>query len=97
MAKFTADDIDLWSTQDFLAQRHLTHLRVRRRADLLVLESGPEDDPFAHARVRRVTSQLWTLEMPTHSGKWQKAPVRGLRKDVLTTLVESFPWTLQPL
>lgn len=30
---------------------------------MIILESGPEEDPVAHARLRRVTSQWWTLEM----------------------------------
>jgi hypothetical protein len=96
MPKLVADIIDLWGTQDFLTRSRLEHLRVRKHADLLILESGPEDDPFPRARLRRVSKQYWTLEMPTPAGKWQKTPLRGLRKDVLAMLLESFPWTLQP-
>lgn len=97
MPKLPADDIDLWGTENFLARHKLSHLRVRKHADLLVLESGPEDDPFHHARLRRVTKQYWSLEMPTPSGEWQRTPIRAARKEVLETLLESFPWTLQPL
>lgn len=98
MPKLAADDIDLWGTQNFLARdKSLAHLRVRKRADLLVLESGPEDDPMPRARLRRVTKQYWTLEMPTHAGRWQTTPFRGLRDQVLTLLFESFPWTVQSL
>jgi hypothetical protein len=97
MPKLAADDIDLWGAQDFLARHSLAHLRVRKHADLLVLESGSAHDPFPRARLRRVTKQYWSLEMPTHSGRWQKTPFRGPRNDVLTTLIESLPWMIQPL
>lgn len=96
MPKLPADVIDLWGTQDFLTRNRLEHLRVRKHADLLILESGTEDDPLPRARLRRVTKQYWTLEMPTPSGTWQRTPFRGLRKDVLAMLLESFPWTIQP-
>jgi hypothetical protein len=46
---------------------------VRKRGDLIILESGSEDDPVAHARLRRVTSQWWTLEMGI-TGKWSALP-----------------------
>ncbi len=97
MPKLTVDNIDLWGTEDFLALHKLSHLRVRKHADLLVLESGPADDSLPRARLRRVTKQYWALEMPTATGQWQRTPIRALRKEVLATLIESFPWTLQPL
>jgi hypothetical protein len=96
MPKLAADDIDRWGTQNFLARNQLEYLRVRKHADLLVLESGTEDDPFARARLRRVTKQYWVLEMPIPGGKWQRTPFRGLRIDVLKLLIETFPWTVQP-
>jgi len=98
MATLTADPLDVSGTQNYLGQfEGLGHIRVRKRGALLILESGPADDPHAHARLRRVTKQWWTLEMPTHTGRWQKTPLRAPRNEVLDTLINSFGWTLQPV
>ena len=70
---------------------------LRKRGDLVVIESGPKDDPIPHARLRRVTKQWWTLEMPTHTGRWQKTGLRGQRLAVLQSLVDDFGWMLAPL
>ena len=97
MSKLTADQFDVSGTQNFLAQHpDLAHLRVRKHGALIILESGPDADPYAHARLRRVTRQWWALEMPTH-GRWEKTPFRGLRNEVLQLLFDNFGWTLQPL
>jgi hypothetical protein len=98
MAKLTADQLDVSGTQNFLAQYPaLAHLSVRRHGALVILESGPDGDSHAHARLRRVTKQWWALEMPTHTGRWEKTPFRGPRNEVLQLLVDTFGWTLQPL
>ena len=75
----------------------LGHLRVRRRGDLLTLESGPRRDPIRHARFRRDTVHLWRLEMATHTGRWQKTPFRDRLEALLELLVSAFPWTLAAL
>jgi hypothetical protein len=70
------------------------HLRVRRRADLLVLESGPSNAPWPHARFRRETVHLWRLEFPTQTGSWETTPFRDQLARLLDTLINDFPWTL---
>ena len=80
--------------QDDLAVRGLTHLRVRRRGDLLVLESGPRNAPSPHARFRRETVHLWRLEFPTHTGSWEITPFRDQLARLLDTLTKDFPWML---
>ena len=57
--------------QAFNTYDELEHLRVRRRADLVVVESGQADAPIPHARFRRVAVHIWVLEMATHTGRWQ--------------------------
>jgi hypothetical protein len=47
----------------------LEHLRARERAELVIIESGPADDPIPHARLRRLAAQFWALEMSTHGMK----------------------------
>lgn len=97
MAKYPADEFDVDGTEAFLRQKGLDHLRIRKRGDTLTLVSGPENDQIAHARLRKVSNQWWTLEMPTHTGRWDKTGLRAPRLDVLTALVDQFPWTLTPI
>src|SRR5882724_11976841 len=55
----------------------LEHLRVRARADLLVIESGPPTDPIPHARLRRLNPPSWGLEMASLHERWQRTPDKG--------------------
>lgn len=95
MPKLPAEDLDLHRAREFFA-RHadLAHIRVRKHGDLLAIESGPEDDPVHHARLRRTTKQWWTLEMATHTGRWERTPFRATRDELLEMLVTTFGWTL---
>ena len=99
MPKLAAEKYDVEGTVSFFGRQagDFSHLRVRKHGALLVIESGPEDDPIPHARLRRVTKQWWSLEMPTHTGRWQKTGLRGPRLAVLQTLVEDFGWSLAPI
>ena len=91
--KMHADDV-----RDFLAEREgLGHLRVRQRADLLVLESGPVDDPIPHARLRRATVSLWTLECATHTGRWERTGFRDQLAPLFEVLVSTLPWVVAPI
>jgi hypothetical protein len=93
-----AHDDDVADVHDFLVKRKkLKHLRVRRRADLVTIESGPADDPVRHARLRRVTVHFWTLECATHTGRWEKTGLRGPMPAVLEALVSEIPWVLEPI
>jgi len=80
--------------QAFATYDGLEHLRVRRCADLVVVESGQADDPIPHARFRRVAVHLWVLEMATHTGRWQPSGVRGSLERLVEALINDFGWTL---
>lgn len=97
MPKISAESRDADSVAAFLHKHGFNHLRARRRADLVTIESGPPADPYPHARLRRVSVHLWRLEMSTHSGRWEITPFRAGPEDLLRTLVEAFPWTIQPI
>jgi hypothetical protein len=73
------------------------HLRVRAQGDLLVVESGPADDPTPHLRLRRATVQWWYLEMPTHMGRWERTPFRATIRELFKLVEEQFAWTLEPV
>ena len=75
----------------------LDHLRVRARGAVLTIESGPQDDPVRHARLRRDTVHLWILEMPARGGRWERTPFRDNLDTLVPLLVETFGWTLSPL
>jgi hypothetical protein len=95
MKKFHAEEDHADIVGEILASYEgLDHLRVRRRGDLVVIESGPNQDPISHARFRRVTVHLWRLEMATHTGQWQSTPLRDHLERLVEAVVRDFPWTL---
>jgi hypothetical protein len=82
---------------DYLAEYDsLEHLRARRRADLLTLESGPRADPIPHTRFRRIGVHKWQIEMPLRGGGWDRTPIRGPLRDLVDAVVTEFGWMLQP-
>lgn len=74
-----------------------SHLRVRARGDLVILESGSTDDPIPHVRFRRATMQWWYLEMPSHTGRWERTPFRASMRELFEIVQQQFGWTLEPL
>lgn len=94
MPKPHAASHDADAVAALLHKQKLKHLRVRARADTLTVESGPAADPFPHARLRRDTVHLWRLEMPSHTGRWQRTPHRGPRDKLVKLLIDVYGWTL---
>lgn len=94
MRKLLAEDYHADEFQEDLANHGFKHLRVRRRGDVLTIESGPKTNRFPHARVRRETVHLWRLEMPTSTGRWETTPVRDVLDTLVAILVSVFPWAL---
>jgi hypothetical protein len=72
-------------------------LRVRARGSLLTIESGPDDEPIKHARLRKDTVHLWTLEIADHRGRFEPTGLRDLSDTLLDTLVSDFGWVLEPI
>lgn len=75
------------------AQLGFPGLRARTRADMLTVETD-EADPIPLVRFRAVTTQYWSPEFPTSSGKWERTPYRGILRDMITKVATEFPWTL---
>ncbi|MBA3545023.1 MAG: hypothetical protein H0T76_00925 [Nannocystis sp.] len=91
----TATDDDVGGVETVLRRfPELAHLRVRRRAALLTIESGEPNDPLAHARLRRVAVKTWQLEIANHMGRWEPTPLCDSRDAIIETLVRDFGWTL---
>jgi hypothetical protein len=97
MPKLAAEDDDAGDLEDALAERGFTHLRARHRGELLTIESGPKSGPMAHARLRRDTVHLWILEMPTHTGRWERTPYRQTMDQHVELLATQLSWALAPL
>ena len=94
MSQYRAESYHASGLERDLHKQGYEHLRVRRHGALLVIESGPAKDAVKHARLRRVTVQYWTLEMSTHTGKWQSTGLRDVKDNVVEKLVHDFGWTL---
>jgi hypothetical protein len=80
-----------------LHDRGQNHLRVRKRGAVLTIESGPDDAPWRHARLRRDTVHLWTLEMATRGATWERTPFRAQMGELVEVLTDMFPWTIEPM
>ncbi|WP_437523245.1 hypothetical protein WME79_15145 [Sorangium sp. So ce726] len=97
MSKPSASPEHAASVRAYLAAEGMSHLRARKYGQLVIIESGPGAGPIAHARLRRDTVHLWTLEIATHTGRWEKTGFRGPWQDLLKLLMTDFPWTLAPI
>ncbi len=80
-----------------LHQNGAKHLRTRKHGAAVIVESGPTADPTKHFRLRRDTVHLWRLDMATHTGRWEATPFRAQLQELVTMVLESFPWTLTPI
>jgi hypothetical protein len=96
MPKPAASPEDADAVSEQLTAHGLYHLRARKYGQLVVIESGPTDDPIPHARLRRDTVHLWTLEIATHTGRWEKTGFRDLRNKLVGLLLTTLPWVLAP-
>ena len=84
------------NVEDRLHRCGAGHLRARKRGAAVIVESGPTDDPVKHFRLRRDTVHLWCLDMANHAGRWQRTPFRASLDDLVSTVLDSFSWTLSP-
>ena len=97
MPKYKAEPYQADQLTKLLHERGATHLRVRKRGALLTIESGDQEDPWPHARLRRDTVHLWCLEMAVRGGRWERTPFRAQMEELVEMLVEAFPWTIAPI
>jgi hypothetical protein len=89
-----ASDADVAAVKSFLKTARLTHLRCRRRADTVVIESGPTGDSVPHIRLRKLGARIWATEAATHTGRWERMPLRGPIVENLQAIADTFPWLL---
>ena len=97
MPRFSADTYQAKQLEKLLHDRGATHLWVRKRGALLTILSGPKEDPWPHARLRRETVHLWRLEMAVRGGRWERTPFRATMAELVDALADQFPWTIAPV
>ena len=68
----------------------LTHLRVKKRGDSLIIYSGAAKDAQNHARLTYLGGDDWGLSFPKHTGRWERTPFIGTMDEILDTLVSDF-------
>ena len=90
----TADSLDVDILESLLHEQGLTHIRVRRRADRLLACSVENGVTIKHARFTALPRQQWALEVADHRGTMQPTPLSGSLKELVSMLVEQFPWVL---
>ena len=90
----SASDADLAAVATFIKSAGLEHLRCRKRADTVVIESGPKGDSVPRIRLRKIGSHLWATDAATHTGRWEPMPLRGAILDNLETIAGTFSWLL---
>jgi hypothetical protein len=89
-----ASDADVAAVNAFLKTAGLKNLRCRKRADTLVIESGPKSDAMPLIRLRRLAATAWAVDAATHTGRWESMPLRGKIVDNLQAIADTFPWLL---
>lgn len=94
MADFPIRDVDVKSLELWIRDHDgLAHVRARKVGETITLESGPARGAMKHARLRRVSAQLWTIEMPVR-GKWYATGVRARKGVILEQLLKTASWML---
>ncbi|MGH7240615.1 MAG: hypothetical protein ACREHG_11255 [Candidatus Saccharimonadales bacterium] len=77
-------------------QEELSHLKVRTRGDLLIIESvDTYGNVCPHARFKKRSVHVWDLQMPTRKG-WEPIFIEGTATELTNLLIEKFPWALAP-
>lgn len=82
--------------ESLLHETGAKHVRARRHGATVIVESGPEQDPLKHFRLRRDTVHLWCLDVADHRERWERTPFRDGLDNLVKAVIEQFPWTLTP-
>lgn len=91
----TVSEAEISVVKAFLKARKLKHLRCRRRAAAVIIESGPEDDALGHLRLRKLSATTWAVDEFHHSGRWASLPIQAPLSDALGAVVADFSWVLE--
>lgn len=96
-AKHAAESHHASRVETLLHEQGVEHVRARKYGATVIVESGPEQDPVRHFRLRRDTAHLWCLDIAGRGDRWERTPLRANLDSLVSTVVEQFPWTLADL
>lgn len=91
-----SNEFDKAEIDRVLQEQGLHHLKVVGRGVHLVVFS--ETDGYKDNRVRftrLAASDRYQLGFATHTGRWEETPFEGSLSELLATVLEQFPYTLQ--
>ncbi|MBM4354335.1 MAG: hypothetical protein FJ109_11165 [Deltaproteobacteria bacterium] len=71
--------------------KEFARLRVKKRADSLILYSGVGEDEQKHARLTWLGAKTWGLSFPRHTGTWEPTPFTGSLGELVGILTRDFP------
>ncbi len=97
VAKYKAEPHHASQVESLLHKRGAQHLRARCYGAAVLVESGPTKPADRHFRLRRDTVHLWYLDMAGRGSRWEPTPFRGTLDELVSMVVENFPWTLTDL
>jgi hypothetical protein len=94
MPKLKADPAHADNVLSLLRECGYPRAFARSRSDLVTITtSGGE--PWPLARLRRVATLTWQLEMPTHTNRWEPTPYRASLDVLVAKLAADFPWAIE--
>jgi hypothetical protein len=77
------------------AQGH-THLKVSARGPNLTVSSEEDGDDEPRLRLSVLPGGRYGVSFPSHTGKWEQAPISGTLQEVLDEIQSHFGWHLDP-
>lgn len=81
-----------------LQEQGLHHLKVVGRGVHLVVYSETDGHKFNRIRFTRLAaSDRYQLGFATHTERWEETPFEGTLSELLTMVLEQFPFTIQEL
>ncbi len=82
---------------DFLHEKGFGHLKVLVRGQHLVIYSTaePEGDKINHARLSRLSSVEYQLDIANHMGRWETTLFTGTLSELVQLLTEQFGFVLE--
>lgn len=70
------------------------HLRFVTRGKRILMVSCEPPDVEQHARFAYVGLDLWSVDIYSHTGRWQPTGMQGTPTELLRTLRDEFPWVV---
>ena len=80
--------------ENTLQENELTHLKVSKRGDNIVIYSEGVNGKENRCRFINKKRGMFNLNMANHTGRWEPTPFEGSLEELLEMVIGQFPWTL---